>query len=159
MQAGDIIFVRGHSPISRIIKLLDGEFSHVAIAVSDTHIFEAQRFTKSRITTLYFDDYEVLSLRLDKNNQERVRDLAKLMCGYKYDYWQVFGFLIEKLFGFDRKNFMNSKDRYICSELIDIILFLLEIIPYNDYIGDLTPNELYRHLLTIESVDKYGIKC
>lgn len=58
MRAGDIIFVRGDSIISTAIKLLDkGKFTHVAMAVSLTHILEAQYFATVRITPFYFKDY------------------------------------------------------------------------------------------------------
>jgi hypothetical protein len=63
LQAGDIIFIRGHSLFSNAVRFFDpGTFSHVAVAVSATHILEAQFYTRVRIAPMNYDEYEVIDL-------------------------------------------------------------------------------------------------
>lgn len=139
MKAGDILFVRGHSPISRAIRLFDsGEFTHVAIAVSDTHILEAQYFTKTRITPIYFNDYEVV--RLDLPEHELLKNSIQLV-GRWYDYLQIVGYMI--------KHRRNNPNNLICSELVATILYRLEKVEDYSKVKDLTPNELYQYLTSM----------
>jgi hypothetical protein len=157
MQAGDIIFVRGgNSPISSLIRLLDGEFSHCCIAVSPTQILEAQRFIKSRITDLYFKEgnYVVVDLGLSQEQREIVKQIAPSLTGYDYDYVQVIGFFFEKLLNINIDQYFDSDDKFVCSELVDIILYYIGFIDEEEYVGDHTPNELYRFLKRFTVIDK-----
>lgn len=147
MRSGDIIFVRGHSLIPNIIRHFDGEFSHCAIAVSSTHILEAQGGTKSRITRFYFDDYEILDLGFTDSERDMIVHMGIQLVGYKYDYLQVIGFFLEKVLKFNFNDFLNSHTRFICSELIDMLLFGLGKLPEDEYVGDKTPNELYEYII------------
>jgi hypothetical protein len=136
IKAGDILFVRGHSPLSSIIRLFDkGEFTHVAIALSDTHILEAQYFTKTRITPIYFDDYEVISLDLP---EDELLKISIQLVGKWYDYLQIVGYMVEKR--------TNNPNRLICSELVATLLFQMGRIEEYENVKDLTPNELYQYL-------------
>jgi Permuted papain-like amidase enzyme, YaeF/YiiX, C92 family len=137
IKAGDILFVRGHSPLSRVIRLFDkGEFSHVAIALSDTHILEAQYYTKTRITPIYFDDYEVISLDLPEHELLKI---SIQLVGKWYDYLQIVGYMVE------RKT--NNPNQLICSELVASVLYSLGEVEDYEEVKDLTPNELYQYLL------------
>jgi hypothetical protein len=49
MNIGDLIFVRSNSLMSKTIKAFDGEFSHVAVAMSNNRILESEGMTKSRV--------------------------------------------------------------------------------------------------------------
>jgi hypothetical protein len=138
MKAGDIIFVRGNSLLSRIIRFFDkGEFSHVAIAVSETEVLEAQYFTKSRITPFYFTDYEIVDLGLSDAERKKVDELGPVLVGRWYDYIQVISYLFKHPF--------NNPNHLICSELVAIILSEIDRAEYSEVIN-LTPNELYRYL-------------
>jgi len=136
MKAGDILFVRGDSLLSSAIRLFDkGEFTHVAVAVSETHILEAQYFTKTRITPIYFEDYEIV--RLDLPEYEVLKISIQLV-GKWYDYLQIVGYMLDKK--------TNNPNQMICSELVATVLYQLgEIEDYNK-VKDLTPNELYQYL-------------
>jgi len=143
MKTGDIVFVRGKSPISRFVKWFDGgPFSHVAIAVSSTHILEAQYYTRSRITPFRFQDYEILDLGLTEEQRDQVQKLSIQLVGKWYDYSQIIGYVISRFFRKSRRNLFNSPNNLICSELIQVIL---QEIGWNhvDIPKDVTPNQLY----------------
>jgi cell wall-associated NlpC family hydrolase len=149
MKAGDIVFVRGNSPLSHLIQFLDkGEFSHVAIAVSNNEILEAQYFTKSRITPFYFKDYEIIDLGLLDSHRNRVEEISESLEGKIYDYFQVFLYFIRAVLYRELKIYHNP-NYILCSELIDIILTEIGIIPKDQFLGNVTPNELYRYLKTL----------
>ncbi|MCY9737461.1 hypothetical protein M5X17_27550 [Paenibacillus alvei] len=148
-KTGDILFVRGHSLMSRIVKLTDGEYSHCAVAMNDDgHILEAQSFTKSRIVPIYFNDYDVVHLSLTEEQRHMVVDMGIRLTGIPYDYSQAIGYLIEKIFKFNKNHFLDSPDKLICSELVDLLLYLVGYI--EEYIGDKTPNQLHKYLVTKE---------
>lgn len=147
MQIGDILFVRGKSPISKVIKLVDkGEFSHVSIAVSETHILEAQYFTKSRITPIYFDDYEIIRLDLTERERIDVLKLAINLVGKWYDYIQILGYVL--------KHRINNPNSLICSELVANLLYSLGKVSDSNELRNATPNELY-YLLKERFLDEY----
>jgi hypothetical protein len=146
MSIGDIIFVRGKTPLSHIIRYFDpGEFSHAAISLTDngSHILEAQYFTKVRIVPFYFNDYEVISLGLTDEEKCKLVQLGLQMVGKYYDYGTIIWYVLENIFNLDRKQIWNNPNNLICSELIDMLLFALNKIPDGEYLGDKTPNELY----------------
>lgn len=149
-RAGDVLFVRGKSLISKLIKKIDnGSFSHVVIAVSEKSVLESQRFVKSSIVPIYFDDYEVVDLGLTDEERDKVVHLAVDLVGKHYDYIQVFNILLKKWFG---KEIKNNPNNVICSELIVYILFKLnwfENVSDADKFLKLTPNELYKYLTKI----------
>jgi hypothetical protein len=149
MNIGSIIFVRGKTPLSKAIKYFDnGEFSHVAISVTKngSHILEAQYFTSVRVVPFYFDDYEVVSIGLTEEERCKLVQLGLQMVGKYYDYKTILWYVLENLFNLDRKQIWNNPNNLICSELIDMLLFALNKIPEDEYLGDKTPNELYRYL-------------
>ncbi|WP_161513222.1 YiiX/YebB-like N1pC/P60 family cysteine hydrolase [Bacillus sp. AIIW2] len=151
MMAGDIVFVNGNTPISRIVKLIDGgRFSHVAVAVSETHIIEAQYFTKVRITPLKYRDFEVVSVNLSDEQRDKIVHLGIQLVGKWYDYLQVFWYFFNKLLSLDFRGVWNSKNNLICSELVDRLLSQVGYIPENLFLGDVTPSELYEYLKKID---------
>lgn len=145
METGDVVFVRGHSFISRIIEYFDkGKFSHVAIFVSDNAIIEVEHNTKSRIVPFEYKDYEIINLELTNKQKEIIQELSFKLLGHKYDYRQMIGYLVR----FFNKNYKihNSPKKYICSELVEIILQEVGYIPKDKKLRELSPNELYNYL-------------
>lgn len=140
-QAGDIVFVRGNSLISKLIRLFDkGRFSHVAIFVSETHIIEAEYNTKVRIVPFSYKDYEIVHLNLARYEQSHIKRLARRFIGKQYDYVQIFRLLIELRFGlklFSR----NTPKQVVCSELVGY--FLEELGKVDKGTANLAPNQLY----------------
>ncbi|MDQ0976604.1 hypothetical protein QFZ31_006656 [Neobacillus niacini] len=138
MKAGDIIFVRGTGIISRLVRFFDkGKFSHVAIAVSDTHVIEADWYMRSNIVEFHYEDYEIVSLNLTDNQRQHIPLTAIKYEGKMYDYIQVLGYIF--------KSRLNNPRHLICSELVYNILS--EVGYINDAsLRDITPNELYEIL-------------
>jgi hypothetical protein len=146
MKSGDIVFVRGNSLISWLIKLFDhGQFSHVAIAVSDNEVLEAEYNTKTRITPFYFTDYEIVDLGLSDEERKRVEELAPKLVGYGYDFLEILTIFMRNVF--DRKfKIWNSPQAYICSEIVEIVLSDIGVISKDMDLKNITPNELYDYL-------------
>lgn len=138
MKAGDIVFVRGTSIISKIIRLFDkGKFSHVAIAISETHVIETNWNMRSKIVEFYYEDYEVVSLALTDSQRQRVPVIASKFVGKWYDYIQVIGYIFNSR--------LNNPRHLICSELVYNILSEVGYIN-DEKLRDITPNELYKIL-------------
>lgn len=145
---GDIVFERGKTPISVLIKWIDkGEFSHVGVILSkEGHLLEAQYGTHLRIVPFYFKDYEIVSMNFSEEERSKILRIGIELVGKHYDYSQIFGYLLRYLFGFKDIQRFNSPNNMICSEVIDYILYSLGKIPKEIYIGGHTPNELYKFL-------------
>ncbi|WP_353856819.1 YiiX/YebB-like N1pC/P60 family cysteine hydrolase [Bacillus sp. Bos-x628] len=153
MTKGNIIFVRKKNIISKLIRLFDnrGKFSHVVIAVSKDEILEANINMVSRIkkfNSKEYSYYEILDLGLSSAQQEKVVEISKEYIGKKYDYAQIFGYVLKNLFHLKGKNLFNNPNNLICSELVFDILDRLGITNDLGITGeirgiDLTPNELY----------------
>lgn len=145
MQTGDLVFVRGHSLLSRLITLFDkGKWSHVAVAVSDTEIIEAAYFTKVRIRKMEYKDYEIAPMNLTFEEQKTIVELAKKLEGKWYDYKQILWYVLRNLFKVEKSPFWNNPNDLICSELV-FILYSSIGKTYGD--SFVTPNELY-HIIT-----------
>lgn len=151
LKSGNVIFVRGKSLLSWLIRLFDhGEFSHCAICLSDngTSILESQYFTKSRIVQFYFKDYENVDLGLTDEQKTRIQEFGLDLIGYQYDFIQVFSYAIKDIF---RKfKIINDSKKYICSEIVGILLQESGVIPKDENLSNLTPNELYRYLMKLQ---------
>lgn len=150
IKAGDIVFVRNDNWLTtKLITFFDrGRFSHVCIATSDTHVIEAQYGTKARIIPFYYgqDEYEVIDLNLSEEEANKVVDVALNMTGKWYDYPQLIGYAIKKIFNLKSKNLFNNPNNWICSELVYNMLVSIGKISPNEEVFDLTPNQLYNFL-------------
>lgn len=149
MKRGDILFIRGNSFISKIINRVDGIYSHVAIALSEDTILEAQRFTESRIVKNYHTDYDIVDLHLTECHIDKLIDAALYFIGHDYDYTQIATILFNNLFKVAR---MNNRNKFICSELVIEVLYRIKYFTDSDIesIIHFTPNELYQFLTNIK---------
>lgn len=117
MKAGDIVFVKGHTPISSLVRLFDkGSFSHMAIAVSPTHIVEAEYSTKVRISRMEYKDFEIVNMNLTDKQRDEIVHRAIQYVGKWYDYLQILGYVISP------NVFLGSPNALICSELAHNLL-------------------------------------
>lgn len=149
MKEGDIIFVRGKSIKSQIVRLFDkGRFSHVAVCVAADTILEADLFTKSHMVPFdesKYSDIEVIDLGLTDELRHMITQVAKEYIGKDYDYAQLFGYALEKIFHC-KKNLFNNPNNLICSELVFHVLDrlgILDDLQIGSEGADLTPNQLY----------------
>lgn len=144
IQAGDIIFVKGTGLISRLVRFFDGrgQFSHVAIAISDTEIIETNWNMRSKILPMYYseDEYELIRLQdLEPQHLDNLRPIAESLQGTLYDYMQILAILF--------RSRLNNPRYLICSELVYLILF--EIGYEKDVrLLNSTPNEMYNKMKT-----------
>lgn len=69
--------------------------------------------------------------------------IAVQLTNYEYDYWQDIGYAIQDILH------MNNRQKYICSELVDIFLNKIGWLNDGTSLGDKTPNELYREVKDI----------
>ncbi|HET6872157.1 MAG TPA: hypothetical protein VFH42_04130 [Sporolactobacillaceae bacterium] len=148
MRAGDVIFERGSGFLADTIRYFDdGPYSHVAIAVSDTEILEAQFGVRSRIVPLYFYDYEIIDCGFTDAQRERIKENANRLVGKKYDYLQIAWYVLRKWLGLKGHNFLNNPAMLICSECVFDDLELSHVLGHTLYINsDVTPNELFNYL-------------
>jgi hypothetical protein len=147
MKPGDIVFVNGRTPISWLIRVIDGgPYSHVAVAVSDTHIIEAKYLTKVRISYMDYEDIEIIDLGLNDKQRDQIVHSSIRLVGRWYDYLQIVWYFFDKLFKLDSKGIWNSKNNLICSELVDYLLYEIGYISNDIFLGDVTPSELYNFL-------------
>lgn len=145
MKAGDLVFVRGHSKMSKIIRYFDkGRFSHVAIAVSETEVFEAQYNKLSNVVPMEYKDFEVVPMNLSEKELKLFAEFVEYNTGKIYDYPGLIRMMFCLAFdyhGFDKFN--NSK-AVICSELAADYLIIFDRSP--DYVANLSPNQLYKYV-------------
>ena len=149
MKPGDIIFIRGNSLISKIIRFFDpGHFSHVVIAISENKVLEAQYGTKVHINEIDLTNkfYKIIDIGLSDEERDKVVHLGIELIGKRYDYLQILGYIIRKFYKPFQSNFFNSPNNLICSELVYILLKRLGKIDEKTDLIDATPNELYRYL-------------
>lgn len=152
IKTGDIIFIRGESIFSPLIRYIDkGNFSHVCIAISDTLILEAQYFKKVKIIPFYYGENqtEIIDLGLNEEQKRKVISIGLTLTGTWYDYPQLAWYVLKKIFKFEGKNRLNNPNNLICSELVNHVLLATGYILPQEKVEDLTPNQLYNFLKNI----------
>jgi len=146
LQVGDIVFVRGTSLISQLIRKIDGQYSHVTMMVTDYDSIEAVYHSKCKIKPFEHEDYDVIRLDLTKEQQDKILSVAKTLEGKRYDFLQILRIIYEDLFHRRGEYKFNSPNRLICSEAVVIILQEIGAIPRGIVPKDTTPNRLYEYL-------------
>ena len=147
MKPGDVVFVEPETFIGKIISWFDGRFAHVAIAVSDSEVLEANYFIDAKIRPLNYKKIEVVSLNLTDEQREKIPLVARSLVGRRYDYLQLLWLFIKQLLGLrGLKNIFNTPSMLICSELVVVVLKEIGYISDYEDLSDITPNELYRYL-------------
>lgn len=153
MKQGDIVFAQGNGVISKLVRFVDkGTFSHVAIAVSETHIIEADAGSKVAVVPLDKSEYniiEVVDLGLTSHQRRMVYNCAMKYVGTRYDYLQLVWYVLRKVLHLTGENKLNNPHNMICSELVYVVLNearVLEELGIKDSFrngNNLTPNELF----------------
>lgn len=143
MQAGDLIFVRGQDIISDLIRVVDkGQFNHVAIAVNETDILEAQYNTKVHIIPNPYNDFEVVALNLAEKS--KVEEFAQKYLGEDYDFAEIVRVWFKIETGIKWFDKFNTTKEVICSELAGDYLEFVGIALKGEEL--LAPNQLYRNI-------------
>lgn len=145
LQTGDVIFVKPSSFIGRLVILFDrGKFSHVCIAVSDTHILETDFFTNARIVPFEYKNYEIIRLKLTDEQKSEIPKIAEKLKGIKYDYLLIIWYMIKDIFNLKKP--WKLPHHEICSELTDLVLYDIGEIPELEYLSGETPNMMYEKI-------------
>lgn len=153
MQVGDIVFYKGNGWISKLIaKVSDSKYTHVAIAVDEHRVLEANRFIKSRIVHLDLDS-EIHSIyRIPDLTAFQLTNISsniQVYKGYPYDYTQIVKWFLQLVFNYELP-FVNKANKLFCSELVDYVLYEAGIPRKGTYpLGDVVP-----HML----IDSYGME-
>lgn len=148
MRAGDIVFFKPSDWLGRMIAKVDGgPYSHVAIAVSDTHVAEAQGLRFSRITPLYGRDHDIIDIGLSEEQRRQITMNAPLIVGRWYDYKLIAGYFLRNVFKWNVDALWNSQMNLICSELVSSLLVSVGHEGANELTGhNVSPSELYVEL-------------
>jgi hypothetical protein len=149
IMLGDLIFIRGKGLIPRGIELFDGHYSHVCISMSPNNnkVLQAQGMMRSGIVPLDFsEEHDIVNLRLTDRQKSLIYPVAIQLCNFRYDYGAVAGIALDSIFGTKLRKIFNSSSRYYCSELVDTFLWAIGWLEDEEYISDITPNELYRYV-------------
>lgn len=146
MEAGDLVFVREKGIIPSIIRFFDkGKFNHVAIAIDDTHILEAEYNTRVRIIENPYTDIEVVPLKI--KDKSKVKRFAAMNIGKKYDFGEIVRIWLRLVFGWSWFSKFNTPKEVVCSELAGDFLQYVGIAPKGSEL--LAPNELYREIKSL----------
>ena len=155
---GDVIFFRkDNTLISKVIaKVTNSEFTHVGLiigydeATKVATIIESNRFVNTRVDMIELDETRHVVYTTGEKPQEqidRIMFYAGKLVGMKYDYLQTIGFMLSYLMrSRGRKWFskwFNSKNKLICSELIDLVYYKSGVQRNNVIdLGNISPQDL-----------------
>lgn len=146
MEAGDLIFVKGDCFPSRLIRFfLKSDYTHVTIAMDDTHICEVDIFTKMKVMKNPYSEFDLY--RLKRNLTEKEKEeltnflIEKCKSSKGYDWWRLVSIGIKMYFRWNL--IIHEQDRYICSEIIDKAYQYIGIDLVKERVtGDVTPLHL-----------------
>lgn len=153
MKAGDVVFLKPTGFIGWAITKIDGgPYSHVAIAVSETHIIEAQYHTKSRIYPVYTGrSVTVMDLGLTDLQRAMITHNAIAITGKWYDYKLLVHYFVKNVFKWNLKAIWNSQNNLICSELVAGLLLSVDWDGAEGLVDkNITPRELFEYLTKVQ---------
>ncbi len=128
-----------------ICKITKAPYSHVTLAVNDKLVLNSNRFIKSEIVELDYNEeihhiYRPVGIT-DKQKEDLMIEAYKYI-GVKYDYIQIIALFFRVVFDWNT-SFLNNLNRFICSEVIDKVYFNIGIARNdNKYLFHITPYEL-----------------
>lgn len=150
---GDVLFFRKtDSLISRIIaNITKSEFTHVGLIVdfddstNTVTIIESDRFVNTRIRKLKLIDGMHTIYSTGELTEQQIKYILKFAygcIGRKYDYILTIGIFLSLIFK-GKRQYFNSSNKLICSELIDLTYYKSGVKRKNSInIGNITPQEL-----------------
>lgn len=166
IKEGDLIFVNNRGLFSKIIRLVEtGKFnqdvpSHVAIVTSiysnEIMLIEANYLKGVRLISLDIYNSQrcwFARMKEPRDIQEGLEWLNNQL-GMRYDLMQLLGIFARGFFRllgkrvYNRvrfiRNFLNSKQKFICSELVEIYAGITGKRLWKGSIGLVTPYDLFR---------------
>lgn len=139
--------------LSIIRKLTKSEYSHCCVSIThdDSWIIEADVFQRIKPRKNKYKSEEFRIVDIGLSDEQRLKLLLYLIkqTDKRYDYMQIAGLFLRLLGLSSRENLWNSRNRIICSELVDRgykeALGIDLVPPLKD--GDVTPADLASVLL------------
>jgi hypothetical protein len=161
MEVGDLLFVKGDCYQSRFIRFfLKSDYTHVTIAMDDTHICEVDIFTTMKVMKNPYTEFSLyrLNRKLTNDEKEELRNflLEKCRTSKGYDWWRLLSIGIKKFFRWNI--IVHEQDRYFCSEIIDKAYQHIGIDLVKERVtGDVTPIHIMDSKLISLVHSKYKI--
>lgn len=160
MKTGDVLFYKGASLFSRVIRYFtNSPYTHVTLVVGMDNdgtplVLEAQRFKTTTIRRLEpTEEFEIYRpSRLTDKQAFMIRTLSQDYVGRRYDYLEMVGLVIRSMFD-GKRTILEKTNRDYCSEIIDVIFYIAGIERSLDvHVGDAYPHELI-DLYNLDKVD------
>ncbi|MES9681751.1 hypothetical protein ABWK22_02300 [Gottfriedia acidiceleris] len=151
MRVGDIIVVSGKSWISKMIqKVVGSKWTHVALYVGGGYVLEIDWNTKASVTKDIYPisglDYIVLRNKTELTKEQRDSIISSAIKyhqkGTKYDWLLLIGLFFKATFPkCKRMSSLNSKNTFVCTELVDKVLTEVGIDLFPNQGGDIFPHD------------------
>lgn len=122
MRVGDLLLVPSDGKlITKIISFVTrSKWVHIACYVGNDKIIEANWGGVKEIPLYTYQNLQTKILRHRTASPYRISEAVKFMqwqLGQKYDYFGIIG-IAWNMITLGRKNFLDNRNRYWCSELI-----------------------------------------
>lgn len=147
-MVGDVIFVKGTGPVSRLIqRVTGGKWSHCAIFLDNNILLETEWTTKCRLISVDETDYltkehDIIHVELTEEQLRLLQVVTYMSLGKKYDYWLIVKLFFKSILGWKIDKY--STESLVCSELIGYVLLSLGVFTYGEaFIANTSPTELY----------------
>lgn len=156
-EVGDIVLYESGTWIGKMVsRITDYPYSHVALAVSEDEVIEANSFIKSRKVKFADTKYKrVIILRYKDNLSQKQKDIivreSEELIGKNYDYFGIFILMIKYMLGFEIKYANNNTNSLWCSELVDFVYDKIKIdIVKNSYKNNVSVEDIAESPLLIQ---------
>ena len=146
-QPCDIILSHGHYKISKIIRQVTHSYwNHAGLYIGNNKVIEARMLGVVE-SGFRYKGKDTLILRAELTPMQRVAIVkyALSQLGKRYDYFQLLSLLF--LWLFKRGRVQNSKNHFICSELVASAFYDADISLCNKPIELITPADLEKSKL------------
>lgn len=146
LQTGDIILYKPETFVGDLIcKMTKSPYSHVALVLEGSQILNANRFIKSNVIELEYNE-DIHHIYRPKNikeiHKESIIQRSYKYIGKRYDYLQIIGLFLRVTFNWNIHS-LNSLNKFICSEVIDKIYYESGVQRLDDkLLFNITPFEL-----------------
>jgi uncharacterized protein YycO len=119
MKPFDLLFYKGNSIVSKVIKYFTGStYSHVGLVLDGLHIVEIDWKFPLKIRHLKYNsrNYDIYRIdNLNEKQKEKMLEFVNFKLNTEYDHWENIRFLLWKFFKIKTK---DDIDKFNCIEFI-----------------------------------------
>lgn len=135
----NIEFSKQSTILARLIRWFTwSRWSHVSVPIRDGLTIESREFKGVIRTSNRYDNSDLLTLEVEKEEADQFYHLLDSQVGKSYDYLGVLGFIFRSSWARD--------NRWFCSELVAWALVESGIINLSKNHSRITPGDLYHYL-------------